>query len=177
MTRGLSRERVVIAALEIVDEHGLPGLSMRKIASRLGVEAMSLYRHVENKRDLLDALHEHLIGGLRIPDTGPWQERVRTVALDFRTVMAAHPKLVPLLASRPASTPRALDVLEAGVTVLEEAGFDEQEALIAFQTVFCFVVGHCAFHMADGTAPDAWADQEFAGGLDLLLRGMDRSRG
>lgn len=173
MSRDLSRDRIVATALEIVDQDGLKGLSMRKIAGRLGVEAMSLYRHVANKADLLEALHDRVVGSLEVPETGPWQERVRCVAERFRALMVAHPKLVPLLASTPATTPNALGVLERGVGVVREAGLTEEQAVIAFQTVFCFVIGHCVFHMADGTPPGPWGDAEFEGGLDVLIAGLE----
>ncbi|MCB9670432.1 MAG: TetR/AcrR family transcriptional regulator C-terminal domain-containing protein [Alphaproteobacteria bacterium] len=172
MNKGLSREQIVATALEIADRDGLGALTMRRIAGALDVEAMSLYRHVRNKDDLLDGLHDALIGSLVVPTEGPWEARVEAVALGFRDVLARHPRLVRVLASRPATTPRALQVLADGVRTLEEAGFAEDDAVIAFQTVFCFVVGHCVFHMADGQPPDAWADTELAGGLAILVEGL-----
>src|SRR6185437_6385691 len=61
----LSRERICREALALVDEEGLEALSMRRLGARLGVEAMSLYRHVRDKRDLLDALHAAVLGDLQ----------------------------------------------------------------------------------------------------------------
>jgi len=175
MQKGLTRERVVAAALELVDDGGLGALSMRKVAAGLGVEAMSLYRHVKNKGDLLDALHEHLIGQVSSDGlTGPWPDQVTSLARRFRAVLFAHPACVPLLATRAATTPQALAVVEAGIAVLEAEGWPADDAIDAFQTVFCFVVGHAVFHTAGGQLPDdVLARREFEAGLALLVAGLE----
>ena len=56
----LSRQRVLEVAVDLLDREGLEGLSMRRLGKELGVEAMSLYRHVANKSDLLDGIHARL---------------------------------------------------------------------------------------------------------------------
>jgi AcrR family transcriptional regulator len=174
MAEPLTRERILEAALEHADEHGLAALSMRKVAARLDVEAMSLYRHIRNKADLLDGLYDHLVGQVVVADTGDdWRSRTAATAHTFRDVLATHPRLVPLVATRAASTQRSLAVLERGVAALEAAGFAADASVHAFQTVFCFVIGHCVFHMADGTPPDPFADAEFEAGLQAILRGLD----
>lgn len=178
MQKGLSRERVVDAALRLVDEEGLGALSMRKVAASLDVEAMSLYRHVKNKGDLLDALHEHLIGKVSAEGLpGSWATQVTTLARRFRAILFAHPRCVPLLATRPATTPQALALVEAGIAVLEQQGWSAEKAVDAFQTVFCFVVGHAVFHTAGGQLPDdELARQEFEAGLAILIAGLEAGR-
>jgi TetR/AcrR family tetracycline transcriptional repressor len=69
--RGLSRARVVDAALELVDEQGLAAVTMRALAARLGVEAMSLYRHVENRDKLFDAVVDRIVNELSTDDQVP----------------------------------------------------------------------------------------------------------
>ena len=175
MGRGLSVEAIVHAALAVIGEEGLGKLSMRRVAARLDVEAMSLYRHVANKDALLDAVHDHLLGLVPRPDgQGPWDVQVIDAATAFRDVLYAHPRCVPLLATRAAVTPAGLALVEAGVRRLEEAGWDEEEAVVAFQTVFCFVVGHGVFHTAGGRVPgdNPWVEEEFRRGLAVLVAGL-----
>src|SRR5438270_2408762 len=102
----LTRERVCEAALALVDEEGLDALSMRRLGTRLHVEAMSLYRHVRDKADLLDALHAAVLGDLAAelrPQAGPtdWRELLARLARALRKALLAHPKVVPLFATRP----------------------------------------------------------------------------
>jgi len=175
MAEPLTRERITLAALSLVDEEGLDKLSMRKVASRLGVEAMSLYRHVANKGDLLDALHDHLVGQVPPPGAGPWEDRARGLATAFREVLFLHPRAVPLLATRPAATPAALAVLDHGIAVFTEGGWEEAEAVVAFQTLFCFVVGHGVFHTAAGSDTNG-ARAEFQEGLEIVLAGLRAAR-
>ena len=174
MGRGLTVERIVAAALDAVAEEGLGKLSMRKVAGRLDVEAMSLYRHVKNKEALLDAVHDHLLGLVPLPGEGPWEGMVVQVATAFRDVLYDHPRCVPLLATRAATTPAGLALVEAGIGLLVDAGWPEEDAVVAFQTVFCFVVGHGVFHTAGGRDPrvDPWAREEFDRGLRLVVQGL-----
>src|SRR5258706_8048377 len=94
---GLSRERVCREALALVDEEGLDALSMRRLGARLGVEAMSLYRHVRDKADLLDALHTAVLGDLRPSgDAGGegWRALLGGVPRAPRGALLRHPTLV-----------------------------------------------------------------------------------
>src|SRR5438552_18523973 len=97
----LSRERIVEAAVGLIDGEGLDALSMRRLGSALGVEAMSLYRHFPAKTALLDAVVARLLGELAVPapTVGPWQPSFRALARAYRALLARHPKAIPLLAS------------------------------------------------------------------------------
>ena len=107
------------------------------------------------------------------PGAGPWNERVRTLAQRFRDALFAHPPCVPLLATRPATTPASLALLQAGIELLTEAGFEGEDANYAFQTVFVFVIGHAVFHTAGGQLTDDDAARaEFARGLDWVVAGL-----
>lgn len=171
----LSRERITAAALELAAEDGLEALSMRKVAAQLGVEAMSLYRHVAHKADLLDAMHDALLSRVSLPGDGPWADEVRAVATSFRDVLLDRPRLVPLVATRPARRESGLLLVSRGVDILMRAGFDEAGAVVAFQTVFAFVVGHAVFHTAGGALPpgEAWAREEFTRGLEIIVAGLE----
>lgn len=100
----LSRERIITAALELVDEHGLQDLTMRRLGARLGVEAMSLYKHVPNKEAVIEGVRETLLDELAElrrsqHHSDSWQEALRGVARAFREVCRRHPRALPLFAA------------------------------------------------------------------------------
>lgn len=102
----LSRDRVLSAAMDLVDAEGLPSLTMRRLASHLGVEAMSLYHHVPGKEPLLDGLAEALIVEIRTAVAAAahagddWPEALRRRCLAAREVMVRHRWAPGLLGSR-----------------------------------------------------------------------------
>src|ERR671913_1313899 len=101
----LSRQRILEAAVRFVDREGLEALSMRKLGSELGVEAMSLYNHVPNKDALLDGMVEVLLGELEVPaESQSWEERIRQGYGAFRRLAHRHPNVFPLLVNRPPDT-------------------------------------------------------------------------
>jgi AcrR family transcriptional regulator len=152
-TRGsLSREVVLQAALDLVDEDGLDALSMRRLGGRLGRDPMALYRYAANRDALLDGLTELLLDQWTIPapdaTTGTWQDQLRLAAHQFRNLTLRHPNLVPLLVTRPLSTPLglrplgALRPLEGILTILRAAGFDPAGALHAYRAYYGYLLGH-----------------------------------
>ncbi|MCP2165762.1 TetR/AcrR family transcriptional regulator C-terminal domain-containing protein [Goodfellowiella coeruleoviolacea] len=142
---GLTRERVLDAALALVDSDGLAGLSMRKLGAALGVEAMSLYHYVPNKDALLDGLVE-LVLGMVTPEPPPqhssWPDWVRQFAVDYRQVLLRHPAVLPLMATRPMPTTSALTTVELGLRRLVRAGLTARQALDILNSVTTFVLGH-----------------------------------
>lgn len=195
----LSRERILRAALSIVDREGLEAISMRRLGEKLGVEAMSLYKHVPNKAAILDGIFEIVLAELPPwQQAGPWQTAVRVGARALRTVLRAHPQVLPLFASRPAVTPAAIQHIERALEVLDRAGIPRQDALSAFQVVVAFVVGHtiasygprsrdesrpayerlsaAAFpHVRDAarSLPARDIEEEFELGLDAMVLGLE----
>ncbi|GAA3699557.1 TetR/AcrR family transcriptional regulator C-terminal domain-containing protein [Nonomuraea antimicrobica] len=140
----LNREKVLDAALALADEEGLDGLSMRRLAKMLGVEAMSLYNHVSNKADLVDGIAERVFAQVELPDPGlPWQRRIREAALGMYRAFRRHP-VVPLALATDRSNPtsvRALRPVDALVGALYEAGFDDVGAWRALGAVNGLVFG------------------------------------
>jgi AcrR family transcriptional regulator len=167
----LSREQVATAAIEVADDEGLDAVTMRRVGRQLGVEAMSLYRYVTGKEDLLDAVHELLLGRLPPPVDGTWTQAVVSQASVFRALLAEHPQLVPLFATRAARAPGALAHVDQLLARLQDEGFGELEAVHAFQLVFGFIVGHAMFHLSGGADSEA-ARAEFDWGLETLVRGL-----
>lgn len=195
MSRSLSREAIAATALELLDQEGLEALSMRKLGARLGVEAMSLYHHVRNKQDLLNAVHELLLQKLVVsgPLGGPWEEVAAATVRAFLQLLRQHPQAIPLFASRSAVAPGSLQFVDRSLGILIQAGFSPGQALMAFQTFFTFVVGHALYHygprdalsfapanqfpnypwLAQLTSPQAIpVEEEFEFGLNLLITGL-----
>jgi AcrR family transcriptional regulator len=150
----LTRERIVDAAIAFIDEHGLPGLSMRRLGTVLGVEAMSLYRYVPGREQLLDAVVEGIVDEmakdpdvLDLPEHG-WQDYLQRLAHGVRRIALAHPQAFPLVASRPAEAPwlrpplRSLRWVEAFLEGLHREGFSEQASVEAYRAFTSFLLGH-----------------------------------
>jgi TetR/AcrR family transcriptional regulator, tetracycline repressor protein len=198
--RPLSRRRILEAAVRFVDREGLEALSMRKLGSELGVEAMSLYNHVPNKSALLDGMVEVLLGELEVPpeDEG-WERRVREAYRAFRRLAHEHPNVFPLLITRPPETMDGVWLVEEFIRTLRGAGFDAETALYAFRALSSYASGYAmaeirGFAMEPtGTRAGAGAlspgdfpnineldaplrevdhDAEFEFGLDLILAGL-----
>jgi AcrR family transcriptional regulator len=140
--RPLSPERVVTAALRLVDRRGLRALSMRRLGGALGVEAMSLYKHVPGKPALLDLLVERVLSGIAPPPTGAsWERRIRHVAGELRRVSLTHPHIFPLLATRVPASPKALAPLEALLGAIIDAEVDDARAPGHFWTFIAWSTG------------------------------------
>lgn len=156
----LSRERIVGEAIAFIDDQGLPGLTMRALGQRLGVEAMSLYRYVPGREALLDLVVTQIIDGLAAdgdvldsPQHG-WQDFLQRLAHGVRRVALAHPKVFPLVASRPAEAPwlrpplRSLDWVEMFLAGLAKEGFDDNAAVSAYRAFTSFLLGHLLLEVA-----------------------------
>jgi len=140
----LTRQRVADAALALIDDQGLEGLSMRKLGASLGVEAMSLYNHVSNKDDLLhavtDELYVKILGAYGEPK-GDWRSKARRMAAGYVHVAAEHPNAIPLLVERPVATPRGQEFMGRVVLIFDDATDDMRLAALAFSVASSWVVG------------------------------------
>jgi len=163
---------------------------MRKLATVLGVEAMSLYNHVDGKDALLDGIHERILLSLDAPPaTRSWQVFVRHQALALDRALRAHPHAIPLFATRPAATPAAVERLGKFLEVLERAGFSSTQSLSIVQLMAQLVTGHAMWTSSveigllpddppPGAAPveralENWdPDRELVMGIDALLAGF-----
>jgi AcrR family transcriptional regulator len=145
----LSRELVLSTALALVDSEGLDALTMRKLGQKLGRDPMSLYRYAENRGALLDGVSELVLNELAIfPDDPDWQAQLRRIAHDLRKIALRHPNVVPLLVTRPLSTPLGLRPLgtlrplEQILSLLIDAGFTPADALHVYRAYYGYLYGH-----------------------------------
>ena len=175
-TGRLSRRRILRAALAVIDREGLDALSMRKLGAALGVEAMSLYHHVDNKDALLDGVVELLTEEIEVPPVGtePWPDAIRSVLRSYRSVAHAHPAAFPLLVLRPLVAPKAIARARSSIDLLVHAGFDERAAVLAFRALASYAGGFVLEELT-GRPPHFTVgdrDAEFEFGLDALLVGL-----
>lgn len=140
----LSRQKVLHAALVLIDDEGLAALSMRRLATVLNIHVMSLYNHVANKADLLDGVAEYVFGQVELPRAElAWPEQVRAIALSMYDVFCRHPAVPVALATdqaNPASA-RALEPFDRLIGALYQAGFDDRQARQALGAVTSLVWG------------------------------------
>lgn len=158
----LSRERVFAAALSLIARDGIAGLSMRRLAAELGVEAMSLYHHVSDKADVLDGVVATVLDEMVLPTEGRWDERTMQIAHELRRVVRAHPNVHTLVVERAFRSPSVLGPANALLAALSDGGLAAADLVCAFWTLLSFVSGSLSCEMA-----------EVADGLDQLIRSSD----
>lgn len=125
----LSKERILAEAMALVDQQGLEALSMRKLAQALGVKAMSLYNHVANKDDIIDALVDRVVSEIELPRLDlDWKVAMRRRATSAHTVLLQHPWAAIALMSRVNVGPTMLRYIDATLGCLVEAGFSYEMA-------------------------------------------------
>jgi AcrR family transcriptional regulator len=141
--RTLTREHVVAEALTIIGADGVDALSMRTLATRLGVVPAALYRHVRNKEQLHDLVLDGVLAEVDYqPDHSlPWTEQITTLAHRLRTVLENHPGVAGLLKTRDPLGPHSLALTEAFLAPLYAAGLSAQHAGLAFSLLYDYILG------------------------------------
>lgn len=139
----LTRERIAAAALAMIDEAGVEGLSMRALGASLGVEAMALYHHFPSRGALLDAVAEALMVEADPPgrEVADPYERIRIGARRYRLVAASHPRAFVLLTTRRFATRRSFELLERLLEAFGDAGFDAAMSARLFRLTGYFAGG------------------------------------
>lgn len=140
----LTRQRVLETALALVDAEGLDALSMRRLGAELGVEAMSVYKHVANKDALLDGLVDQLWMQVRdgLPDGADWAEQLRGFARRLRAVMHRHPQAASVLLSRCVLPVPMVETYATLLDTLRAAGIDDAAAARTVRSVAGYVMGY-----------------------------------
>ncbi|MCK6066207.1 TetR/AcrR family transcriptional regulator C-terminal domain-containing protein [Microbacterium sp. EYE_512] len=154
----LSRGLIIETALAQIDRRGAQGLSMRSLGQELGVEAMSLYRHVHGREDLLEGvvalLMENLTSDLDDELAEHWQGFLQTVAHHVRQIAIDHPLAFPLVATRHPAAPwlrpplRSVEVVNTFLGTLIGHGFTDQQAVDAYRSFSSFLLGHLLLESA-----------------------------
>lgn len=176
--RRLTRQRILRAALNLIDREGLDALSMRKLGATLGVEGMALYRHVGSKQRLLEGVVELLLQQLEVPRAGSasWVEAWHAIARSYRRLALSHPGAFPLLALSPLTTAARFKRAQAPVAILRDAGFTEGDAQRAFRTLLSYADGYLLRELADrdGELTPHEAEAAFDFGIRAILTGLQQ---
>ena len=155
--KGLDREVIVRAALDSIDRKGSQGLTMRGLAQDLGVEAMSLYRYVAGREDLLEAVVAVLLAGLSDLDEQlgkTWQGYLQGLAHAVRGIAVEHPSAFPLVATRHPAAPwlrpplRSLELVEDFLATLSGFGFTDEQAVGTYRAFTSFLLGNLLLEAA-----------------------------
>jgi AcrR family transcriptional regulator len=166
--RRLDEDRVVDAALEVLDRGGPGALGIRAVAARLGVRPNALYTYVADRAALERAVAERV---LSLADTAMltapgrrWRERLTDYAVSMRTTLLSHPGAAPLLMTAPMDGPTAVAIGELLMATLEDAGLSAEEAARATYLLIVQVVGSVTLEVVetDGRAPLAGEDDRIA---------------
>ena len=152
----LTREEIIKEALALLEQQGPAGLSMRRLADRLGVTPNALYTHVRGKADLIDGLIDQVYAGLTLEadPVGDWTQQLTTLSQAIRVHLLAHPAVVPYALQQPGLGPHSLRLGEAIYNVLRPAGFSDQAVVGTVYALLTYILGFVALEVPRaGTDP------------------------
>lgn len=148
---GLSRDRIIEAALAIADAEGLEGVTMRRVAAGLGSSAMSLYRHIQSKDDLMDLMLDKVFGEIPLPEapSAEWRAELRMLGRQTRVVFKRHSWLSTLLHTRPTLGPKYLRWFEYSLAALAPIGLDIRRTTQMVGAFYAYVRGVVGYELAE----------------------------
>ena len=150
----LTRERILQAALELADASGVESLTMRRLGEELGFEAMSLYRHVTNKHDLLDGMLDLVLAEWQVPDgDGHWLQRIRTSARSVHDALRRHSWSAQLLMTGGHLPSARLAYMDSLLGTLRESGFDADSAYHVYHLLDGYIFGFTLWEIAYTAQP------------------------
>jgi AcrR family transcriptional regulator len=165
--RSLTRDRVLSAAIALADDGGLESLTMRKLATQLGVEAMSLYNHVAHKDDLIDGMVDIVFGEIDPPAPDvDWRKAMRDRAISTREALRRHPWAIGFMEARSKPGPANLRFHEAALRCLREGGFSLAATVHAYNVQDSYIYG---FALQERALPDFDRPGEGARVADRML--------
>ncbi len=160
----LARERIVAAAMKIIDAEGLDALSMRRLGVELGVNPMAAYHYVPNKAALYDLVLEAVMAGVdttTIDPALPLDDRLKQAARAYRAAILAHPRAIPVLAARSLRTAAVLRPVEPMLGILYDAGLTPDQAMAAVDVVAQYVLGGAVGYYHHQFDDEAGEQREF----------------
>ncbi len=156
----LSKGRILRTALRLADEDGIEALSMRKIAEKLDVTAMSLYHHVENKDEIIDGIVDLVISEMDVPQAGDdWKAAMRSRALSAHEVLLRHPWAIATIVRRINVGPAMIRYINGTLGCLVEAGFSYAMADQALNAMESHIYGFTLQELNFPIEPSEYAHQ------------------
>jgi AcrR family transcriptional regulator len=160
MARGLSKEGIVDAALELLDEKGLGGLTVRALADKLGVKAPALYWHIPGKAEMVDEMSTEIWRRVgreldALPPDIPWDDEMRSFAAIVRRAFLSHRDGARVFSGTYLTDPGVLERQETGLERWLAQGFELDDVIRAFELLYNFVVGFCIEEQGRRQEPDA----------------------
>ena len=143
----LSRDRIVTAALALIDAVGLGDFTTRALGKKLGCEAMAIYNHFASKEELLDGVADRLMSKTEIPEEGTWRERARGLANSYRALARIHPHAFPLLATRRGTLPSAYKLYDAAFAATMAEGLDAFSVACMFRALAQYCTGTALYEI------------------------------
>ena len=174
----LTRERVVDEALAVIAHDGAQALSMRRLATRLGVVPGALYHHVRNKQQLQDLLLDGVLAEVDL-DLDPalgWSEQLKVLAHRLRQVLEDHPGIAGILKTRDPLGPHSLALAEAFLSPLQTAGFGDRQAGLAFFLLLDYTIGFAVSTPATSVNEQRVRDQAIRTQLHEFFRSLPPDR-
>lgn len=145
----LSRQIILKTALIILDESGIDALSMRTLAKRLNVKAMSLYNHIKNKEDLLNGVVEIILQEVRIPEpTSDWKTNLRSIACSFHDSLLRHPNAIPIIYTYSPVTVKGLKQTEKILSILNGISRTGLCAFSLMHIIVAYIIGHAGMSVS-----------------------------
>ena len=193
------RDDVISKAMEIADSEGPDGLTMRRLASELGIGVMTVYGHVRTKEELLDEVVDLAVSELEIPTEGTWEQRLLELFTNLRELLHRHPTVLHADPLRPMTGPASLRAADAALGLLRTAGLDGEDAIDAMSVLINYTFGAAMFRLGragearghyerhvrgadpaelpnvaalSGFFLERGSDREFAVGLRILVDGL-----
>jgi AcrR family transcriptional regulator len=166
----LSADAIVRVALAIADADGAEAVSMRRVATVLGVGTMSLYHHVADKEALLDLMSDAVAGELVVPGELPrqWREALRALAHRAYDAFTRHPWLVETAGMRPVATPNQLRHIEQSIAAIHDLDVDERTAAAMVMATDDYTFGYVRRRLTFGDA-QPWAGERERERVEALL--------
>jgi AcrR family transcriptional regulator len=159
----LSRGRILAAAIELADRDGAESLSMRRLATRLGVVPMALYKHLANKDEVLDGMLDAVVGEIDPPRTDTdWKTAVRERILSARRALLRHPWASRVMESRTQPTPTVIAYMDSMIGMFRAGGFSIDETHHAMHAMGSRLMGFSQELFNDSADVDPQVQAEMA---------------
>jgi AcrR family transcriptional regulator len=150
----LSRDRILRSGVALADSAGVEAVTMRRLGDELGFEAMSLYRHVANKDDLLDGMLDLVIAEWELPDAGvKWPDAIRSSARSVHDALRRHPWAARLLVATTRLRPGRLRYGESLLATLRRAGFDLDRTYHVYHLLDGHIFGFSMWEIGHTSTP------------------------